>query len=107
MNDSLWRRSATGAPLWCCCRLVTPQPSREADDTTLMASGPTPGALNSAKCVSSENNRQRKENNCDRHKWRASEISRQDEEDRDDSEDCCDVVLHNFFGFSNATVSAC
>jgi hypothetical protein len=60
------------------------------------ASGRLRFALNPAKRVSSENNRERKENNCDRHKRRASEISRQDQEDRDDSEDCCDVVLHNF-----------
>ena len=62
--------------------------------------------LNPAECVSSENNRQRKQDDCDRHERCAGDVSEQDEEDRDDGEDCCDVVVHNFsiVGFADATV---
>ena len=52
--------------------------------------------LNATEWASSENNRQPKKNNCDRHQRRAGDISQQDEEDRDDGKDGCDVVLHNF-----------
>jgi hypothetical protein len=50
--------------------------------------------LNPAECVSPENNRQRKQDDCDRHERCAGDVSEQDEEDGDDGEDCCDVVVH-------------
>src|SRR4029077_8298681 len=43
-----------------------------------------------------ENNRQREQDDCDRHKRRAGDVSDQDEDDRDDGEDCCDVVVPSF-----------
>ncbi len=46
-------------------------------------------------------------NDCDRHERRAGDVSDQDEEDRDDGEDCCDVVVHSFpivVGFADAMV---
>jgi hypothetical protein len=46
--------------------------------------------------ASPENNRQPEQDDCDRHKRRAGDVSDQDEEDRDDGEDCCDVVVHSF-----------
>jgi hypothetical protein len=46
--------------------------------------------------ASPENNRQTEQDDCDRHKRRAGDVSDQDENDRDDSEDCCDVVVHSF-----------
>jgi hypothetical protein len=46
--------------------------------------------------ASPENNRQPEQDDCDRHKRRAGHVSKQDEEDRDDGEDCCDVVVHSF-----------
>src|SRR4029453_4294566 len=46
--------------------------------------------------ASPENNRQPEQDDCDRHKRRAGDVSEQDEEDRDDGEDCCDVVVHSF-----------
>ncbi len=46
--------------------------------------------------ASPENNRQPEQDDCDRHKLRAGDVSDQDEEDRDDGEDCCDVVVHSF-----------
>ena len=52
--------------------------------------------LNPAECISSENNRQPEQDDCDRHERRAGDVSEQDEEDRDDGEDCCDVVVHSF-----------
>ena len=62
--------------------------------------------LNPAECVSSENNGQSKEDNRDRHQGRTGDVSQQNEEDRDDGEDCCDVVLHNFlsWGFPEAII---
>jgi hypothetical protein len=52
--------------------------------------------LNPAECASSENDRQPEQDDCDRHERRAGDISEQDEENRDDGEDCCDVVVHSF-----------
>ena len=46
--------------------------------------------------ASPENNRQPEQDDCDRHKRRAGDVSDQDEEDGDNGEDCCDVVVHNF-----------
>ena len=62
--------------------------------------------LNPAECVSPENDRQPEQDDCDRHERRAGNVSEQDEEDRDDGEDCCDVVIHSFsiVGFADATV---
>jgi hypothetical protein len=56
--------------------------------------------------ASPENNRQPKQDDCDRYKRRAGDVSDQDEDDRDDGEDCCDVVVHSFFYrvFADATV---
>jgi hypothetical protein len=39
-----------------------------------------------------ENNRQPEQDDCNRHQRRAGDVSDQDEDDRDDGEDCCDVV---------------
>jgi hypothetical protein len=64
--------------------------------------------LDPAECASAENNRQSEQNDCDRHEWRACDVSEQDEEDGDDGEDCCDVVLHNFsVGLPEVTLSVC
>ena len=52
--------------------------------------------LHLAECVSPENNREPKQDDCDRHERRAGDVSEQDEQDGDDGEDCCDVVLHSF-----------
>src|SRR6266496_918203 len=52
--------------------------------------------LNPAECVSPENNGQPEQDDCDRHERRTGDVSEQDEEDRDDGEDCCDVVVHSF-----------
>src|SRR6266487_3071555 len=52
--------------------------------------------LNPAESTSPENNRQREQDDCDRHERRAGDVSEQDEEDRDDGEDCCEVVVHSF-----------
>jgi hypothetical protein len=46
--------------------------------------------------ASPENNRKPEQDDCDRHKRRAGDVSDQDEDDRDDGEDCCDVVVHSF-----------
>src|SRR5678815_1529178 len=46
--------------------------------------------------ASPENNRQPEQDDCDRHKRRAGDVSDQDEEDGDNGEDCCDVVVHSF-----------
>ena len=39
------------------------------------------------------------QDDCDRHERRAGNVSEQDEEDRDDGEDCCDVVVHTLSGY--------
>src|SRR4029077_7023315 len=52
--------------------------------------------LKPAGSASPENNRQPEQDHCDRHEWRTGDVSEQDEEDRDDGEDCCDVVIHSF-----------
>ena len=52
--------------------------------------------LDPADCVSPENNRQPEQDDCDRHERRAGDVSKQDEENRDDGEDCSDVVVHSF-----------
>ena len=44
--------------------------------------------------MSTENNRQPEQDDCDRHERRAGDVSEQDKEDRDEGEDCCDVVVH-------------
>jgi len=46
--------------------------------------------------ASTENNRQREQDHCDRYERRAGDVSEQDEDDRDDREDCCDVEVHSF-----------
>jgi len=46
--------------------------------------------------VSYENNGQREQDDCDRHKRRAGDVGDQDEDNRDDGKDCCDVVVHSF-----------
>jgi hypothetical protein len=46
--------------------------------------------------ASPENNRQPEQDDCDGHKRRAGDVSDQDEEDGDNGEDCCDVVVHSF-----------
>jgi hypothetical protein len=46
--------------------------------------------------VSPENNRQREQDDRDWHERRAGDVSEQDKDDRDDGEDCCDVVAHSF-----------
>jgi hypothetical protein len=46
--------------------------------------------------ASPENNRQPEQDDCNGHKRRAGDVSDQDEDDRDDGEDCCDVVVHSF-----------
>ena len=46
--------------------------------------------------ASTENNRQREQDDCDRYERSAGDVSEQDEDDRDDGEDCCDVVVHSF-----------
>ena len=60
--------------------------------------------LNPVECVSAENDRQPEQDDCDRHERRASDVSEQDEENRDDGEDCSDVVVHSFavVGFADA-----
>jgi hypothetical protein len=62
--------------------------------------------LDPAERVSAENDRQPEQDDCDRHERRASDVSEQDEENRDDGEDCSDVVVHSFpvVGFADATV---
>src|SRR5436190_18437749 len=62
--------------------------SAKADDCRLL--------LNPAKSGSTENNRQPEQDDCDRHERRAGDVSEQDEEDRDNGEDCCEVVVHSF-----------
>ena len=52
--------------------------------------------LNTPQSLSPENNRQPEQDDCDRHERRAGDVSDQDENDRDDGEDCCDVVVHSF-----------
>ena len=47
--------------------------------------------------ASPENNRQPEQDDCDRHKRRAGDVSDQDEEDGDNGEDCSDVVVHSFY----------
>jgi hypothetical protein len=65
-----------------------------------------PLELNSAECVSPENNRQPEQDDCDRYERRAGDVSEQDEENRDNGEDCCNVEVHSFpvVGFADATV---
>src|SRR5437764_570711 len=62
--------------------------SAKADDCGLL--------LNPAESASPENNRQSEQNDCDRHKRRAGDVSEKDEKDRDDGEDCGEVVVHSF-----------
>src|SRR6266480_4579976 len=62
--------------------------SAKADDCGLL--------LNPAESASPENNRQSEQNDCDRHERRAGDVSEQDEKDRDDGEDCGEVVVHSF-----------
>ena len=52
--------------------------------------------LNPTQSLSPENNRQAKQNHCDRHKRRAGDVSDQDEDDREDRENCCNAVVHSF-----------
>jgi len=52
--------------------------------------------LNPAESASPENNRQSEQNDCDRHERRAGDVSQQNEKDRDDGEDCGEVVVHSF-----------
>ena len=61
--------------------------------------------LDPAKCASAENDRQPEQDDCDRHERRPGDVSEQDEENRDDGEDCCDVQVHSFLvvGFADAT----
>ena len=53
-------------------------------------------SLDATPKSSPENNRQPEQDDCDRHERRAGDVSEQDEKDRDDGEDCCDVVVHSF-----------
>ncbi len=39
-----------------------------------------------------KDNRKREQDDCDWHARRADDLSKQDEDDRDGGEDCCDVV---------------
>jgi hypothetical protein len=58
--------------------------------------GPQSFELNPAERVSAENDCQPEQDDCDRHERRAGDVSEQDEENRDDGEDCSDVVIHSF-----------
>ena len=64
--------------------------------------------LDPADCVSPKNSRQPEQDDCDRHERRAGDVSKQDEENRDDGENCCDGIVHSFpnVGFTDATVLA-
>lgn len=55
--------------------------------------------LDPAERASAENDRQPEQDDSNRHERRAGDVSEQDEEDRDDGEDCGDVVVHNFLSW--------